>query len=241
MRNKKGFTLIELLVVIAIIALLLAILMPALSMVKKKAATAVCLTNTKNLALGWHMYQTENDGKIMSSDMGRDESWIQAPYNMNNTPSVSCTGPETVDDEAEIRGIKDGVLYQYLEDPDVYHCLGDRVRTSFNGDGGKVFVSYAIPACLNGRNPGGTGAYRENQIHSASKISIPSSRYIFVETAEERNWTMGGHFVFGFPKLAEENGLGHKAVWWGPMAVNHGDASILGFADGHSEMHKWRV
>ena len=52
----KAFTLIELLVVIAIIALLLAILMPALSMAKKKASTAVCLVNTKNLSLAWYMY-----------------------------------------------------------------------------------------------------------------------------------------------------------------------------------------
>ncbi|MHC4330225.1 MAG: type II secretion system protein, partial [Planctomycetota bacterium] len=61
MQKSKGFTLIELLVVIAIIALLMAIILPALNAVKKKAATTVCLSNTKNLSLGWYMYMTDND------------------------------------------------------------------------------------------------------------------------------------------------------------------------------------
>ena len=75
MHKTKAFTLIELLVVIAIIALLMAIIMPALSMAKRKAATTACLSNTKNLALGWFMYAGDNDARIMSSeDTGREEN-----------------------------------------------------------------------------------------------------------------------------------------------------------------------
>ena len=66
--KTKAFTLIELLVVIAIIALLMGIILPALNSVKRKAATTVCLSNTKNLSLGWYMYMGDNDGRIMSSD-----------------------------------------------------------------------------------------------------------------------------------------------------------------------------
>lgn len=69
MRSKKGFTLIELLVVIAIIALLLAILMPSLKMAKRKAAAARCLVNSKNLSLGWYMYQLDNDGWLVGGRM----------------------------------------------------------------------------------------------------------------------------------------------------------------------------
>ncbi len=80
-----GFTLIELLVVIAIIALLMAIILPALNSVKKKAAATVCLSNTKNLALGWYMYMGDNDGRIMSSENNGVEQngtyvgWIGVP------------------------------------------------------------------------------------------------------------------------------------------------------------------
>ena len=60
---NKGFTLIELLVVISIIALLLSILMPALSKVKAKAQSVVCRSNVKQMHLGWFMYAGDNDNK----------------------------------------------------------------------------------------------------------------------------------------------------------------------------------
>ena len=56
---KKAFTLIELLVVIAIIALLLAIVVPALHMAKRKGSLVVCMMNTKNLSLSWYMYKED--------------------------------------------------------------------------------------------------------------------------------------------------------------------------------------
>ena len=62
MRKRKGFTLIELLVVIAIIALLLAILMPALQRVKKQARAVACQANLHQWALIWAMYTEDNSG-----------------------------------------------------------------------------------------------------------------------------------------------------------------------------------
>ena len=67
---KKAFTLIELLVVIAIIALLLSIIVPGLKLAKMKASSVVCMTNAKNLSLGWFSYKEDNDNCIMSSEMG---------------------------------------------------------------------------------------------------------------------------------------------------------------------------
>jgi prepilin-type N-terminal cleavage/methylation domain-containing protein len=64
MRESKGFTLIELLVVIAIIALLLAILMPALQRVKKQARTVACQANLHQWALIWAMYTEDNNGNF---------------------------------------------------------------------------------------------------------------------------------------------------------------------------------
>ena len=67
----KGFTLIELLVVIAIIALLLAILMPALGKVKEKAKNVVCQSNLSQWSLIWTMFFMENDDKTMSNEMNQ--------------------------------------------------------------------------------------------------------------------------------------------------------------------------
>jgi prepilin-type N-terminal cleavage/methylation domain-containing protein len=115
--RAKAFTLIELLVVIAIIALLMAIILPALNMVKRKAATTVCLSNTKNLAVGWYMYMQDNDGRIMSStaeateDNGVHVGWCREPRAGNgNQLGGSQTSPP-VTDEDEVRGIQMGALY----------------------------------------------------------------------------------------------------------------------------------
>ncbi len=65
MRKQNAFTLIELLVVIAIIALLMAILMPALQRVKKQAEAAACKANLHEWALVFAMYTDDNDGFLM--------------------------------------------------------------------------------------------------------------------------------------------------------------------------------
>jgi len=241
MARSKGFTLIELLVVIAIIAVLMAIIMPALNSVKKKAATTVCLSNTKNLSLGWYMYMGDNDGRIMSSeDNGIDRNgtyvgWCGVPRNVSGNTLSNTQAEPPVTDEDEKRGIEVGVLYPYIKDADAYHCPADNVRKSMY-DQTKVFVSYGVPMCLNGY-PNSSSAQYNTQIKIFDEIKAPATRYVFVESAETRNWNSSHHFVLGAP---EYTGNMEQWGWWGPMAVNHGDSSVLGFCDGHSEVRKWR-
>ena len=234
MAGKKGFTLIELLVVIAIIALLIAILVPALTKVKQKAGAIICMTNTKNLSLGWYIYQEENDSYIMSANMGgytiegnRTPGWINTPY--NTTPGDrQCKGTTIVTDEDEINGIMDGALWDYVEDPDAYNCPSDKVKSQY--DGTEKFVTSAIPGSLAGSNSGS-----DKQVIKLTRMASPGTRYNFVETAEERNWNMNGRFVIGAPEYTGDS----QFCWWGPMAVNHGNSSTLGYCDGHASNHKW--
>jgi prepilin-type processing-associated H-X9-DG protein len=127
-----------------------------------------------------------------------------------------------------------GVLFPYVNSPDAYHCPADNVRKSMY-DGTRVFVTYAIPACLYQAPRAGDARY-SIQIKTFNEITAPSTRYVFVETAETRNWNMNQRFIIGAPEYTDAAEWG----WWGPMAVNHGDSSILGFCDGHSEVRKWR-
>jgi len=76
MKRRMGFTLIELLVVIAIIALLMAILMPALRRVKKQADTVGCMANLKQWGLTFALYSDENDGKFPSGEGYQGFWWI---------------------------------------------------------------------------------------------------------------------------------------------------------------------
>ena len=238
--KTRAFTLIELLVVIAIIALLMAIIMPALSLAKKKAGTTVCLSNTKNLALAWYMYMGENDGRIVSSeDTGTERSgefvgWIGVPRDLNGNLMGNTQTDPPVTNEDEIRGIKEGLLFPYLKEPRTYHCPADNVRKSIY-DKTAVFVTYSVPTCLYGF-PNDTSASYNLQIRRFSEITAPSTRYVFVEAGETRNWNASHHFVIGSPETTNLATWG----WWGPIAINHGDSSVLGFCDGHSEMRRWR-
>lgn len=241
MKNKWGFTLIELLVVIAIIALLLAIIVPALRTVKRKASSILCMTNVKNLSLAWYSYQEANKARIMSAHYdaveldGTRVGWMQRPQDINGNLKTydQLTPPVTDDDEK--RGIEKGRLYPYLESFDVFHCPGDTLRVSVY-DQTKVFVSYSVPMCLHGYALP-SNAYYNKQINKFNEITSPGTRYVFVESAEERNFQMYGWFGIATPPYSEDF---TRTGWWSPMAVNHADSSTLGYADGHATLVKWQ-
>jgi len=88
MRKRNGFTLIELLVVIAIIALLMAILLPTLQLVKKHAKVAACQSNLHQWGLMFSMYTANNDDRFFM--MMRGDTWIEPmqPYYNNCKDSL---------------------------------------------------------------------------------------------------------------------------------------------------------
>jgi len=159
MKTKKGFTLIELLVVIAIIALLLAVIVPALKLTKQKAASIICLTNAKNLGLGWFSYKEDNKGEIMSAQMDgvavtagpnpkMVPGWIGKPCDKAGNPLLIDQQTPEVTDEDEIRGIEKGALHPYLKAPKVFNCPADKVKSVW--DKGEKYVTFAVPWCLYG-------------------------------------------------------------------------------------------
>jgi prepilin-type N-terminal cleavage/methylation domain-containing protein len=92
MHKRSGFTLIELLVVIAIIALLMGILMPALSRVKYMAKAIACQANMKQWTLYFTMYTNDNNGKFQSGvGTGHVNHWMYALRSYyNNNPKIRC-------------------------------------------------------------------------------------------------------------------------------------------------------
>jgi len=120
-QKRKGFTLIELLVVISIIALLVSILMPALSNAREQARKVVCLSHEKSLINGIHIYAMDYDGNIPSNIAYNNASW-----------GFICW--ETYDPPA--RWVSLGRLYGtgIIEDPEIFYCPSQKNKLLQNID-----------------------------------------------------------------------------------------------------------
>ncbi|HEC03835.1 MAG TPA: type II secretion system protein, partial [Phycisphaerales bacterium] len=85
--KRRGFTLIELLVVIAIIAILMAVLMPALNIARDQARRIHCISNVKNLTLGWLLYKDDNDDRLVGGHPARtSDAWMLPPRGNDPDP-----------------------------------------------------------------------------------------------------------------------------------------------------------
>ncbi|HEX3800077.1 MAG TPA: prepilin-type N-terminal cleavage/methylation domain-containing protein [Verrucomicrobiae bacterium] len=220
----QAFTLIELLVVIAIIAILAALLLPALARAKDKATGISCLNNLIQLTLAAHLYAGDFHDAIPPNYLNSDGAWVGGDVS-------SIPGATNVAD------IYSAILFPYSKSAGIYRCPADKF--SYAGGTTLRIRSYSLNGMM-GDNAGVTDVHpgiKENEKLSDVITPDPSTASFFFD--EESNPTLSlcsiddGYYAIesASPKLTGN--------WRNIPASRHGNAGQISFADGHAQRLKW--
>jgi prepilin-type processing-associated H-X9-DG protein/prepilin-type N-terminal cleavage/methylation domain-containing protein len=234
-----AFTLIELLVVIAIVAILAAILLPALSKAKNRAQTIACLSNLKQLEMCQHLYTGDYNDFFVPNNS------IAIVSSSGDDAGANVTGLSWLPDlnaamELNPSNIINGLLFPYNTSLGIYHCPAD-LSTLEAADGTPLpqprWRSYNMSQSVNGYPQGDPANY--TNLPSWTKYAqvrhpVPSQLFVLIDENSDTQLDA----EFGNPPVGS---IFQQGVWWDMPSDRHGQGANLSFADGHVEHWKWQV
>ncbi|HEX7860723.1 MAG TPA: type II secretion system protein [Verrucomicrobiae bacterium] len=229
-RTASGFTLVELLVVIAIIAVLAGLLLPAMSNAKERARTAICISNQRQLHLGWFIYAQQHDGTLPgNTDSGglfeQVPVWVSGHMGYENDSFAPILTDST--NTLLLNPGRHGSIGPFVGSAKVYRCPSDRSWIARGGTRFPRVRSYSMNNFVGNVHLGTETTYK-GFFKEADLLQVDaSSIYVFIDHHEDS--IRGSFFDFSM-----------QDRFFSIPASRHSGGAVVSYADGNIALKKWK-